>query len=107
LPIDGPSAGRGLGGALFVETNADAVAEETAFTGNSALGATGGSVVEPGAALGAAVFAGGSVQLRSCTLERNVAQGGSSHPPGPARGGAVASLGGLQLNACTLNDNTA
>lgn len=98
------------GGALFVETNAEAVIERTTFGGNSAQGGSsflGATTPRPGQGRGGAVFSAGLLRLRECTLENNRALGGRGYPPGPGHGGAVASVGTLTLDGCTLNDNFA
>ena len=106
-PTNCAGAGSGHGGALFLETNAVALLEQTSFGENLALG--GGSELSGNAAQGrgGAVFNGGALELRGCAVRFNTAQGGSSNPSGQGLGGGVASLGSLILNACTLNNNLA
>src|SRR6185295_17166734 len=91
LNLANPSA---HGGALFVETNAEAALERTTFNGNLVQG--GGSSLgvptpSPGQSRGGAAFNAGTLRFSECTLEYNQAKGGLGAPPGPGRGGAVAS----------------
>jgi cyclophilin family peptidyl-prolyl cis-trans isomerase len=106
-PTNSLAASSARGGALFVETNAQAIIEQSRFTGNSALGEGSGPEVSAAAGTGGAIFSAGSLQLRDCTLDQNSARGGSGFPAGAGVGGALASLGSLVINASTLNDNLA
>ena len=106
-PTNSAASGSGRGGALFVETNAQAVIEQTLFSGNLALGEGTGPDVVAGRGAGGAIHSAGLLQLRECTLEQNTARGGSGFSAGSGLGGAVASLGSLVIDASTLNDNLA
>ena len=100
-------SGHGSGGALFVESNAEVVVEQTIFAANTASGGESGQTQSAGVGRGGAAFNAGSLSVRNTTFEQNTALGGLSQPPGPGLGGALASLGTLTVETSTLNDNRA
>ena len=100
-------SGHGYGGGLFIETNVTANVYQTVFASNSAVAGSFDQAVEAPHAKGGAIFNAGSLNLRNCSFEQNVADAGSSNPTGAASGGAVASSGLLVVNSSTFSDNEA
>ena len=100
------SLAEGLGGALFLTSDATALVELCSFTNNAANGGR----LEPHsgvAAFGGAVYGAGSLQIMASTFSGNACYGGFGTPPGVGQGGAVVSTKNLLLNGCTFDRNTA
>ncbi len=110
--ISGSRNDGGSGGAIFVETNAQATIRRSIFSENAVV--SHGTIIDsnsiPGEARGGAIFNAGRMVLRESSMENNTATGGGGEQqgrPAPGRGGGVASIGMLVVDGSTFSGNLA
>jgi len=103
-----PSAGSGVGGAIYCANGSVLIVTDSSLVGNRAYGNANYNVRESGSGSGGAIYTYGAVTLVGTTIADNTAEGGQGgYVGGDGLGGGIYAHGPVTLRSCTIVDNAA